>query len=177
VFPLGHVGIGPLIVPRRVRATLSWGWLAFGCLLPDLLDKPVFVAARIARRQLPDQFDVLLDALHGSRLFGHSLFFFALLIAATRLTRSAVLRAVTWGVATHLVLDIVPDLFSGARVQAPAWLLWPVFGWGFPFDATAASPVYGGYSLEGLIYRFGELVGAALIIVEVARRGRVREQP
>jgi membrane-bound metal-dependent hydrolase YbcI (DUF457 family) len=177
VFPFGHVGIGPLIVPRRVRATLSSGWLAFGCLLPDLLDKPVFVAARVARRTLPDQFDLLLDALHGSRLFGHSLFFFALLLGATRLTRSAVLRAVTWGVATHLLLDIVPDLIPGTRLQPPTWLLWPVFGWGWPFDTTPANLHYGGYSLEGLIYRFGELVGAALIIVDVARRGRVREQP
>ena len=177
MFPLGHVGIGPLIVPPRVRSTLSWGWLAFGCLLPDLLDKPVFVAARIARRQLPDQFDVLLDALHGSRLFGHSLFFFVLLIAAAVLTRSAVLRAVTWGVATHLVLDIVPDLVSGARLQAPTWLLWPIFGWAFPFDGTPANVYYGGYTLEGLIYRIGELVGAVLIIIEVARRARLREQP
>lgn len=147
--------------------------------MPDLLDKPVFVAAGIARRQLPDRFDVLLDALHGSRLFGHSLFFFALLIGLTAATRSATLSAVTWGVATHLVLDIVPDMISGEHLQAPTWLLWPIFGWGWglPFSAPPVHRYYGGYSLEGLIYRVGELVGAALIIVYVARHRRARAQP
>jgi hypothetical protein len=160
-----------------VRSGLSAGWLAFGCLLPDLIDKPVFVAARVARRKLPDSFDVWLDVLHGSRLLGHSLFFFAAVVAAALLTRAGWLRAVAWGVATHLVLDIVPDVISGARLQPPTWLLWPFFGWGFPFDTTSAHRQFGGYNVEGLIYRFGELVGAALIIVEVARHSRTRAQP
>src|SRR5205807_5233154 len=77
MYPLGHVGIGMRIVPARARAGVSAGWLAFGCLLPDLIDKPVFVAARVARRPLPDSFDVWLAALHGSRLLGHSLCVFA----------------------------------------------------------------------------------------------------
>src|SRR5207253_732963 len=80
MYPLGHVGIGMRIVPARVRAVISAGWLAFGCLLPDLIDKPVFVAARLARRTLPESFDVWLDVLHGSRLLGHSLFFFAAVV-------------------------------------------------------------------------------------------------
>ena len=88
MYPLGHVGIGMRIVPARVRAVVSAGWLAFGCLLPDLIDKPVFVGARVARRALPDSFDVWLDVLRGSRLFGHSLFFFAAVIVAARLTRA-----------------------------------------------------------------------------------------
>ena len=177
MYPLGHVGIGMRIVPARARAGLSAGWLAFGCLLPDLIDKPVFVAARVARRTLPDSFDVWLEALHGSRLLGHSLFFFAAVVVAAVFTRAGWLRAVAWGVSTHLVLDILPDLVSGARLQAPTWLLWPVFGWGFPFDTTSAHRSHGGYSIEALIYYLGEFVGAALIIVEVARRSRARAQP
>jgi len=172
MYPLGHVGIGMRIVPARVRTVLSAGWLAFGCLLPDLLDKPVFVGARVARRALPDSFDVWLDVLRGSRLFGHSLFFFAAVIVAARLTRAGWLRAVAWGVSTHLVLDLIPDLLSGTRLEWPTWLLWPVFGLQFPTITTAAP----GLS-EGFVYHVGELVGAALIIVEVARHGRARTQP
>ena len=33
MFPLGHVGIGTHLIPRRLREGLSWRWLALGCLL------------------------------------------------------------------------------------------------------------------------------------------------
>jgi hypothetical protein len=158
------------IVPARVRSTLSAGWLAFGCLLPDLIDKPVFIGARLARRALPENFDVWLEVLRGSRLFGHSLFFFGALLVAAALTRAGWLRAVVWGVSTHLVLDLVPDLLTGARLEWPAWLLWPLFGIDFPAGGHQGAS-------EALLYRVGELVGAMLIIVEVARHGRARAQP
>src|SRR5207245_11351954 len=119
----------------------------------------------------PDGFDVWPDGPRGSRLFGHSVFFFAAVIIAATLTRAGWLRAVAWGVATHLVLDLVPDLLTGARFEWPTWLLWPVFGLKFP----SSDPAQG--ATEAFVYRFGELVGAALIIVEVARHGRARAQP
>jgi hypothetical protein len=173
MFPLGHLGIGVRLVPARVRDRLHFGWLAFGCLLPDVLDKPVFfAAAKLARRGVPERFDVLLDALHGSRLFGHSVFFFAALAVAAALTRAEWLRAVAWGVATHLVLDLVPDLLSGARLQWPSWLLWPVFGWGFPRWGQVS-----GAHLEAILYYAGELVGAPLIVLELTRRRRARLEP
>jgi len=169
MFPLGHVGIGTRMIPARIRDGLRWPWLAFGCLLPDVLDKPVFLAANLARRAGL----VPLDALRGSRLLGHSLLFLAVLLAvAAAFPRAQRLRAVTWGVATHLLLDLIPDLMSGSRLQWPTWLFWPFFGWGFPFDAPRA--VVQGLDFEGVVYRVGELVGASLLALEYARHRRAR---
>ncbi len=169
MFPLGHVGIGTRMIPARIRDGLRWPWFAFGCLLPDVLDKPVFLAAHFARRAGL----VPLDALRGSRLLGHSALFFAVLLAlAVAFPRAERLRALTWGVATHLLLDLIPDLLSGSRLQWPTWLLWPFFGWGFPFDASRS--MVHGLDLEGVVYRVGELVGASLLALEYARRRRAR---
>ena len=67
MYPLGQLGIGTWIVPARIRDSLSWPWFAFGCLLPDVVDKPIFVAARLMRHAGP----INLAVLHSSRLFGH----------------------------------------------------------------------------------------------------------
>ena len=173
MYPFGHLGIGVRLIPMRMRDRLPLGWLAFGCVLPDVLDKPVFyAAAKLEHWGVPERLDLLLDALHGSRLLGHSLFFLAALVIAAALTRAEWLRAIAWGVSTHLELDVVPDLVSGARLQWPSWLLWPVFGWGFPHWGHAV----GGY-VEVILYYAGELVGAPLIILELARRRRARPEP
>src|SRR5947208_1930106 len=72
------------------------------------------------------------------------------------------LRAVGWGVATHLVLDLVPDFAAGFFFQFRHWLLWPLFGWGFP-------PAYGGRLVHGIDREFatyiaGDVLGAALLV-------------
>src|SRR5439155_565130 len=46
LFPLGHVGIGTHLVPHAVRKRLPWRWLALGCLLPDVIDKPIWLVAQ-----------------------------------------------------------------------------------------------------------------------------------
>jgi membrane-bound metal-dependent hydrolase YbcI (DUF457 family) len=167
MYPLGHLGIGTWILPARIRDSLRWPWFAFGCLLPDLLDKPIFVVARIVRHAGP----ISLAALHTSRLFGHSLFFLGMLVLVTAaFPRAKWARAVTWGVATHLVLDLIPDLISGSRLQWPTWLLWPIFRWHFPFDTQRI--VVAGFDFEGLVYLLGEAVGAALLAMHYARRRR-----
>jgi len=159
MFPLGHVGIGTHLVPPRTRAQLGWRWLAFGCLLPDLIDKPLYLAARLLPRAGLDQ----LHLLRGSRLFGHTLFFLALLVAAALLLRSGRLVAVAWGLSTHLLLDLVPDVASGAFFQWRTWLFWPLFGWGFP-------PAYAGnVGLEYAAYIVGDLVGIGLLIRDYLR--------
>ena len=158
MFPLGHVGIGTHIVPRRVRDLLPWRWVVLGCLLPDAIDKPLYFWARLEHRPGLDH----LYLLHGSRLFGHTLLFVAALFVAGAALRSERLRAVGWGVATHLVLDLLPDFASGYFFTFRHWLLWPLFGWGFP-------PAYGGRLVHGIdrelvAYIAGELIGAALLV-------------
>ena len=167
MYPLGHLGIGTRILPARIRQALSWPWFAFGCLLPDLIDKPIFLAARLARHAGP----INLAVLHNSRLFGHSLFLLGLLVlGAAAFPRAGWARAVAWGVATHLVLDLVPDLISGSRIAWPTWLVWPIFRWGLPFDSQRIEVA--GLDFEGLLYFAGEAVGAALLGLEYARRRR-----
>ena len=168
MFPLGHVGIGTQIVPPRIREQLRWRWLVLGCLLPDIVDKPLYLGAMLLRRAGADH----LDLLRGSRLFGHTLFFLALLAVGASFLRSAPLRAVSWGVATHLVLDLVPDFASGYFFQFRHWLLWPLFGWGFP-------PAYGGRLVYGVdrefaTYVVGDLLGAALLVRQYVRSRRAR---
>lgn len=163
MFPLGHVGIGMRMLPARLREGLPWRWLALGCLLPDAIDKPVYIAVRLARRLGPVHFELL----RGSRLFGHTLFLVALLFASAALVGSVRMRALAWGAATHLVLDLVPDLASGALVQWRFWLLWPLFGWGFPPQYTGVA--VGAIEVEYVVYLVGDAIGTALLL-----RGRNR---
>lgn len=163
MFPLGHIGIGTHIVPPRIRALLPWRWIVLGCLLPDAIDKPLYFWARAEHRPGVDH----LYLLHGSRLFGHTLLFLAALFVAGAALRSERLRALGWGVATHLVLDLLPDFVSGYFFTFRHWLLWPLFGWGFP-------PAYGGRLAHGIdrelaTYIAGELIGAALLVRLYAR--------
>ena len=158
MFPVGHVGIGVHLVPPRIREQFRWRWLVLGCVLPDVLDKPLFIAARLLHRPGMDH----LYLLSGSRLFGHTLFFLALLFFASAALRSPPLRAVAWGVATHLVLDLVPDFVAGFFLQFRTWLFWPLFGWGFP-------PAYGGRLAHGIdreiaTYLAGDVIGAVLLV-------------
>jgi membrane-bound metal-dependent hydrolase YbcI (DUF457 family) len=170
MYPLGHVGIGTRIIPARIRELLRWRWLAFGCLLPDVIDKPIYVTAILLRRAGAEHLH--LHLLRGSRLFGHTLFFLAVLVAAAAWLRSGPLRAVSWAVATHLLLDLVPDVASGGFFEWRTWLLWPLFGWGFPPVYSGA--VVGGVNLESATYVVGDLLGASLLVWQYARSRRAR---
>jgi len=168
MFPLGHVGIGTHIVPRRIRALLPWRWVVLGCLLPDVIDKPIFLAAARLHRPGADH----LYLLHGSRLFGHTLLFLAALFVAGAALHSERLRAIGWGVATHLVLDLLPDFASGYFFTFRHWLLWPLFGWGFP-------PAYGQSAFHGIDREFatyiaGDVLGVALLVRQYVRSRRAR---
>ncbi len=162
MFPLGHIGIGTQMIPRRIRERLPWRWLAVGCLLPDLLDKPLYLTARLARRVNPGY----LEMFAGSRLIGHTLVFVVALVAAASFVRSGRLRAMAWGVSTHLLLDLALDIAYGSHAHWRAWLLWPLFGRGFP-------PTLSMYP-EGAAYIVGEVVGASLLAWDYARRRRAR---
>src|SRR5216683_3336115 len=105
MFPLGHVGIGLRLIPARLRSRMRWGWLALGCVLPDLIDKPLWLAARgIAGDPLQ------LGLASGTRLFGHTLLLVAALAIAGRSLRSVTLQALSLGALTHLLLDLAGDL-------------------------------------------------------------------
>src|SRR6267378_2874980 len=73
MFPLGHVGIGTHLIPRRLREGLPWRWLALGCLLPDLIDKPIWIGAQALGVE-----SRLFDT---ARMIGHTAFLLAAVAA------------------------------------------------------------------------------------------------
>jgi hypothetical protein len=166
VFALGHLGIGKKIATRPYRRFSALEKRAFflGALLPDLIDKPLFY--------IPFWLTGRRDAagiLSGTHLFAHTGLFLLALVVAAWITRSAPVRAVAIGVATHFVLDCV-GLSMGLGT-----LLWPLFGWHFP-----AYPFRNlGMHLRTILNPItlaGELLGAAILWWDYrkARRERPR---
>jgi LexA-binding, inner membrane-associated putative hydrolase len=154
VFALGHLGLGKRIAARPYRRFSPVERRAFfvGALLPDLIDKPLFYIPL----WLTGRRGAAAGLLTGTHLFAHTALFLVALVVAALITRAAPLRAVAIGVATHFLLDCV-GLSLGLGT-----LLWPLFGWHFPFYpfsnlgqhlATVLNPV----TLAG------ELCGAAIL--------------
>lgn len=153
MFVLGHLGVGSHLLSRRYRARALWGWTALGCLLPDLLDKPLWLVAAAGLARDPIQ----LGLATGTRLFAHTLLLVGAVMAAGWLTRHLLLRAVGLGALTHLGLDLAGDLASWSPAWR-GWLLWPCFGWRFP--AWEAQPAT--FHLLSLSEQSFYLVGEAL---------------
>jgi hypothetical protein len=162
MFVLGHVGLGLYLLPSRFRSRALWRWAAMGCLLPDLLDKPLWLAARSG--WVEDPLDLGLAA--GTRLFGHTLLLVGALLVAVGVARAPRLRAVGLGALTHLGLDLAADLVSGNATWR-GWLLWPFFGWRFP-PGEGPLPLL---SFSGrTLYLIGEVLGLALLLWGWSRR-------
>jgi hypothetical protein len=156
MFPFGHVGIGTHLIPRAVRERLPWRWLALGCLLPDLLDKPIWLTAQWLGVELPQ--------LESARLFGHTAWFAGVLALAAALAPKAPLRAIAYAVPTHLVLDVLTDYGLGGHGVWRTWLFWPL---GVPsYAIVSIPPLLRAFTPEAssAVYVAGEVLGAALLI-------------
>ena len=105
MFPLVHVGIGTHLVPRRLREGLPWRWLALGCMLPDVIDKPVWLVARLigARSELFDS----------ARMIGHTAFLAVAVAMVARIVRMPQMVAIAYALPTHILLDVVADAGMG----------------------------------------------------------------
>jgi hypothetical protein len=162
MFALGHLGLGKTIAARPYRRFSRREKRAFflGTLLPDLIDKPLFyIPFWVTGRRG--------EILSGTHLFAHTGLFLLVLIVAALVTRSPPLRALTIGVATHYLLDVV-GLTLGLGT-----LLWPLLGWNFPTFpfknlghhlATILNP----------ITLAGELAGAAILWRDHRKARRAR---
>jgi len=98
----------------KLRARLPAGWLVLGCVLPDLIDKPLFYGLLWLSHRTP----IHLVIVRGSRSFGHTLLFPLLLLGAAAAARSRAAWAVFAGVATHVLLDIGGELISGSNPES-----------------------------------------------------------
>jgi hypothetical protein len=145
-----------------VRERLPWRWLAFGCLLPDVIDKPIWIVAQWLGAESRH--------LDSARMIGHTAFLLAAVIIAAKLLGTRELVALGYGIPTHLVLDIVTDKgLGGGWGVWKSWLFWP-----FEIPRIGilmvASPLQElAYELQSRVYIAGEVIGAALLLWDFAR--------
>jgi membrane-bound metal-dependent hydrolase YbcI (DUF457 family) len=163
MLPLGHLGIG-LQVARPFRRGLPLKPLLLGTLLPDLIDKPLYYGLSFAtgRRGLD------IGLISGTRTFAHTILFTAALgiLAASR--RSKLFAALALGSATHLILDVVTDVFTRRSDYSLSVLAWPLLGWQFPgYTYSGIGEHLGQFREPFFIY--AEVIGAILLFVEWRR--------
>jgi LexA-binding, inner membrane-associated putative hydrolase len=164
LFVLGHVGIGTRLL-FGLRRRMPPRWLIAGCLLPDLIDKPLFYVLLWTRGTV----DPLIT---GSRSIGHSGLFLLALIVLALISRRAEARALAAGVVTHLVLDIGGELLTGARPDSSIWIaiLFPAYGWRFPVAHFDTLLEHLRLSAESLYVITGEIVGGAILLRDFRAR-------
>ncbi len=155
---LGHVGIGPRLL-GGLRRRLPSRWLILGCLLPDLIDKPLFYALLWSEGHA----DALIS---GSRTIGHSGLFWLALVALALAVRRRWAWAIAAGVLTHLVLDIGGELVAGAQPGSSIWMaiFFPAFGGRFPRAPFHTVIEHLKLTLESGYVICGEIVGGALLL-------------
>jgi membrane-bound metal-dependent hydrolase YbcI (DUF457 family) len=121
MFIFGHIGItlGILILIRRLpafsRLDLNIPLIAFGAMLPDILDKPLGEI-------------LLANSLANGRIYGHTLLFFFLVLATAYYFYKK---------KNYPDLLIIPaasfmHLMEDRMWMAPQTLFWPLLGWQFP---------------------------------------------
>ena len=155
----GHLGIGDAMA-APVRRGLPRGWVLFGTVLPDLIDKPLYygLAAATGRRGAE------LGLIRGTRGFGHTWALAALVWAVGAARGSDKARALALGMATHPILDFVSDYGIGGWSDAVhgSVALWPLTGWRFPIADLDMAAHFGAELKPFLIG--AEAVGILLLL-------------
>ena len=152
-----HLG-GTIVAFRYVfrDPNIDLRFLALGSVLPDLIDKPIGTI-------------LLADSFQSGQIFGHSLLFSSLAMAAAlALTRPGIWRkrllALAIGSLFHLVLDgmwTIRETF-----------LWPAFGWAFPPGPEA----YWGGLLERVLsdpWRIVQELAGISYLIYLARKAEL----
>jgi hypothetical protein len=143
--------------------------LFLGCLLPDLIDKPLFYGPWLLR-------GAPWGIITGTRSFGHTAAFLLLWLLAAGIFRRPALWAVFAGVATHLALDIGGELFTGADPDSSIWLAicFPALGWRFPKAHFGSLIEHLLTSAQSLYVIGGELAGGAILLSAWLARRRAQ---
>jgi hypothetical protein len=127
MFVFGHLGIGSKLV-SPVASGLPRRAILLGTLLPDLIDKPLYYGLSLATGRSGAE----LGLISGSRTFGHTALFLLALSFGALASRSRWLAALSLGVASHLLLDNVGEVFIHPPGGNLVTLLWPFLGTAFP---------------------------------------------
>src|SRR2546428_6307772 len=141
MFLLGHLGIGLGLAglsPWKSPGRIDYRLVLFGAVLPDLIDKPLAYVTGL-----------------DSRIWAHTFLFLFAILALSFVPALRAFRLVGFGVATHLLLDMI-------WIQ-PAVVLYPAYGWAFP---AAPSQVDRWFDtlLHDPYVQFGEIVGFVRLI-------------
>jgi len=144
-----HVGL--TLASARLLSRVSLAFLAFGSMLPDIIDKPLGL--------------IVFGSPIMGRTFAHTLLFLLLLAALSFYSCDIRFFSLTWGVLIHLSLDFMWNL--------PVILLWPLLG-AFPSAPIIDTLSYLEMLLSGLKnpgIAIPEIAGLAyLIFFAYARR-------
>ena len=141
--------------------------LYLGCLLPDLIDKPLYYALSLST----GRHGAAIGLISGTRTIGHTALF-CLLLALLSL-RWPIWSAVAAGVVTHLLLDNLGDVvgppvpFERLTVIA---LLFPALGVRFPIAPFEGLAEHVHSNLTSAYAIGGELVGSAILLAAWLRR-------
>ncbi len=179
MFLLGHIGIGSRL-GRPLVSREVMPWLLLGCVLPDVIDKPLYYGLSLATGKHAQE----LGLISSTRTFGHTFFLATLcwFLADRRFTRAPGLAgrgfALFVGLLTHFLLDLggevwgpIADLITGTpplpRI-GPSTLegmLFPLLGPHFPIAPFHSFGEHAA-SLTSSYVLFGELLGGALLLLD-----------
>lgn len=168
MFIFAHMGIGSRMISLWNRG-LPLRWLLLGCVLPDLVDKPLYYGLSL----LTGKKGVELGLVTGSRTLGHTLIFLAIFLLISMVTKKRQIFAISLGIATHLLLDGVADVFlTPLGKEKSAWVALL-----FPFGQGRFTPMPLGEGIKehaGAHFNFFtltcELAGILLLSYEFWRR-------
>jgi len=148
MYLLGHLGIGlglAWLLSTKTRQPVDYRLVLLGAILPDLIDKPL-------------GFLLGLEA----RLWAHTLLFLGIIVAVSAIPRARGLVYLAFGVATHLLLDLI--------WEQPWIALWPAMGTAFPpgtLDVLALLAVL----WTNPVVLAGEFVGTGILIAFARSQG------
>jgi hypothetical protein len=163
MFVLGHLGIGGRLAAPFTEAR-ERGFLYFGALLPDLIDKPLYYGLVL----FTDRRGADLGLISGTRTIGHTALLGLLIFVLLRRNHGA---AIALGIATHLALDAFGDVFgfllpAHAGPSGPptmAAVLYPLLGPRFPIAGFKSFGEHMFFSANAYVLA-GELIGGAALL-------------
>lgn len=173
MYVLAHTGIGGFLAKPFSRG-LPKKYLYIGALLPDIIDKASFYTLRA----IDSNSWIYTDVIRGTRSFGHTLVFLLLCFIASAGMKSRRMLLLTFGVATHLLLDQIDETFvarsaSGAYQAYSTVLFWPFQGIGFPKYPFGGVEDHLSKMIDP-VHLATEIIGGLLLVWEYRRFLRIR---
>jgi len=158
MFIFGHLGIGSKLVSPFSK-DLPLKAVLLGTLLPDIIDKPLFIFYKSLTGQALDSGGII----SGTKTFGHTAALTLLLMGLAVSRKNKWLAALVLGSASHIVLDMLFENFRGTWTpELLNTLFWPFLGWNFYiFKLESASDYLNGMLSPPILVT--ELLGALIL--------------